>query len=109
MIIDIYAHFITKKLIDAFEKRVGNLEIVGMRPDWPFDPKTMCDADLRVGIMDRYPGLVQVLTPTGQPIENFAGVKDTVYLTKLYNDEMAELINKYPQKFITAIAHLPRN
>jgi len=68
------------------------------------------DMDVRFRIMDKYPGLVQVLTigPV-PPIEYFANEQQTVELAKMANDEMAELIQKYRGKFVTAIALLPMN
>jgi len=106
--IDIYAHLMFKKIIDAFEKRVGNLEIIGMRPD---DGPNMdwFDVEKRVEIMDKYPDLVEVLIPTGQPLESHASPEDAAYIAEMYNDELAETVRKYPDKFMAAGAILPMN
>ena len=68
------------------------------------------DLDHRFRIMDKYEGLVQVLTvgPV-PPIEDFANAQQTVELSRMANDEMAELVQKYRERFITAIALLPMN
>jgi len=60
--------------------------------------------------MDKYPGLVQVLTvgPV-PPIEAFADSEKSVELAKRANDEMAEMVAKYPDRFVAAIALLPMN
>ncbi len=108
MIIDIYAHLMTQKIVDAFSKRVGNLEIVGMRPDEGVD-QNWFNVDMRMEIMDKFPGYVQVLIPTGQPLESHASPDDAAYIAKLYNDELAEMVQRYPDKFVAAVACLPMN
>ncbi len=108
MKIDIYAHFMTQKVIDAFEKRVGNLEIVGMRPDEGANPKWF-DVEMRVGILEKFPDMVEVLIPTGQPLEYHANPQDAAYVAQLYNDELAGLVRKHPAKFVGAVACLPLN
>jgi predicted TIM-barrel fold metal-dependent hydrolase len=54
--------------------------------------------------------VVQVLTigPV-PPIEDFADSQQTVELAKMANDEMAELVLKYRDRFVAAIALLPMN
>ncbi len=66
--------------------------------------------DERFKIMDMYEGVVQVLTigPV-PPIEDFADSQQTVELARMANDEMAELILKYRDRFVAAIALLPMN
>jgi uncharacterized protein len=68
------------------------------------------DLDQRFKIMDMYPGLVQVLTigPV-PPIEYFANEQQAVELSRMANDEMAELLLKYRNRFVAAIALLPMN
>jgi hypothetical protein len=78
MKVDIYAHFITQKVIDAFVKRVGNMEIVGMRPDEGPNPKWF-DIDIRIEILEKFPDLVEVLIPTGQPLEYHSAPEDAAY------------------------------
>jgi uncharacterized protein len=66
--------------------------------------------DSRFQIMDQYEGLMQVLTigPV-PPIEHFADSQQTVELARMANDEMAELLAKYRNRFVAAIALLPMN
>ncbi len=66
--------------------------------------------DERFKIMDMYEGLVQVLTvgPV-PPIEDFADSQQTIELARMANDEMAELVLKYRDRFVAAIALLPMN
>ena len=108
MKIDIYAHFMTQRVIDEFEKRVSNLEIVGMRPDEGANPKWF-DVDLRIQILQKFPDMVEVLIPTGQPLEYHANPEVAAYVAQLYNDELAALVQKYPKQFVGAVACLPLN
>jgi uncharacterized protein len=68
------------------------------------------DLNARFQIMDQVEGLLQVLTigPV-PPIEEFADSRQTVELAKMANDEMAELLAKYRNRFVAAIALLPMN
>jgi aminocarboxymuconate-semialdehyde decarboxylase len=59
--------------------------------------------------MDKYDGLKQVLTLASPSIESVVGPKDAVELSKMANDEMAELLDKYPDRFVAAVASLPMN
>lgn len=70
---------------------------------------TLSDLEIRFRIMDKHEGYVQVLNIAAPPIENVFGPKDAVELAKMANDEMAELVAKYPDRFIAAIACLPMN
>jgi len=98
----------TKKVVDTFEKRVGNLEIVGMRPDEGPDMEWF-NVDKRLEIMNKFPGMVAILIPTGQPLESYASPDDAAYIAKLYNDELAGVVQKHPDKFLAAVACLPMN
>jgi len=62
------------------------------------------DLDHRFRVMDKFEGVVQVLTMQGLGIS-----KNDVDLAKMINDEMAELVLKYPDRFVAAIAALPMN
>ena len=60
--------------------------------------------------MDRLPDVLDVLTVALPPLETvLVTPKDAVELAKIANDEMAELVAKYPDKFLTAVACLPMN
>jgi len=60
--------------------------------------------DSRFRLMDKFEGLVQVLTSQAPFL-----TKDSVDLAKRANDGMAELLLKYPDRFVAAIACLPMN
>jgi predicted TIM-barrel fold metal-dependent hydrolase len=59
--------------------------------------------------MDKFDGLMQILTLSSPPIEQIADTKKAADLAKMANDEMAELVLKYPDRFPAAVAALPLN
>ncbi len=106
MKIDIFAHILPKKYKEAIEKiapRSFHYEKTGdVIP-------TLYDLERRFKIMDKYEGLMQVLSITTPSIEPALDIGQAVDLARLGNDEMAELLIKYPNRFASAIANLPMN
>jgi len=105
LIIDAYAHISPPGYTEFVRQKYPVMYNNMLGPCVP-----LYDMDERFKIMDAYQGLVQVLTigPV-PPIEDFANEQQTVELARMANDEMAELIHKYRDKFVTAIALLPMN
>jgi aminocarboxymuconate-semialdehyde decarboxylase len=108
MKIDVYAHICPQKFIDGCAKQgVGWEKIAPTAP--LLGGPALWDIDKRLEVMDRYEDYVQVLVPSAQVVESFFSPKDAAYLVKIFNDAMAELINKYPDRFVGAVAALPLN
>jgi len=103
--IDAYAHISPPKYTDVLRRDYTGFynQILGGCPP-------LFDMTERFRIMDKYPEVVQVLTvgPV-PPLEAFANSEQAVDLAKRANDEMAELVNKYRDRFVAAIALLPMN
>lgn len=102
--IDIYPHIVPKKykaaLYKAFGREAPTVEAI----------PTLWDLDYRFRITDKYPGYVEVLNLSGGPVEiATSDPKQAVELAKIGNDELAELVNKYPEHFVGAVATLPLN
>jgi aminocarboxymuconate-semialdehyde decarboxylase len=106
MIIDVFPHIVPPKYLKALNKKApSNVFVTKVMASSP----TLTDLDIRFRIMDRYEGLVQVLTLGAPTLETVVGPKDAVELARIANDEMAELVSKYPERFISAVASLPVN
>ena len=105
MKIDISAHILPLKFRDALYKSPKLKSWVKKQLEANLGTY---DYDIRFRILDKY-DCTQVLTLVTPPIEDIAEPKDAVQLAKLANDEMAELVNKYPDRFLAAIAALPLN
>ena len=104
--IDIFPHILPIKYKEALYKIAPSgfyiKDVIETLP-------TLFDLDHRFRIMDKFEGLLQVLTLSAPPVEGIADPEKAVDLAKLANDEMAELVLKYPDRFTAAVACLPMN
>jgi predicted TIM-barrel fold metal-dependent hydrolase len=106
MMIDIGAHIMPGKYLDALEKsNPGKFNLKDVIATLP----SMVDMDCRFRIMDKFEGLMQVLTLSAPAVEEFADPKMSVDFARLANDQMAELVLKHPDRFPAAVACLPMN
>jgi uncharacterized protein len=104
--IDVFPHILPRPFYDRLlqvapssglmVKRVQNIPV-------------MIDLDRRFEVMDRHEGYMQVLTLSAPPLENVAGSDLSPELAKLANDEMAKLVERYPDRFPGFVASLPMN
>jgi len=67
--------------------------------------RTLADLDERFRLLDRYPGLRQVLTLAG-PVEA-AGPYSATDVARIVNDGLADLVSRFPDRFVAAAASLP--
>src|SRR4030042_1429176 len=103
--IDLFPHILPRKYNEALLKKSRpnfNLEANRLRP-------ALVDLDSRFKAMDKFGGLKQFLTLGAPPIEFAVSPPDAVDLARIANDEMAELVNKYPDRFVAAADYLPMN
>jgi predicted TIM-barrel fold metal-dependent hydrolase len=104
MKIDVFAHILPLKYKEELQKRAG-ADFYGA--EWFELIPTLYELDRRFQIMDAFGDYAQVLTLSSPPIEAVVGPKDAVELARLANEEMAELVYKYPHRFIAAVGCLP--
>jgi uncharacterized protein len=100
--IDFFCHILPPKYNEAFVKngvRGYNYQANSIRPQ-------LANLELRLKTFDKFEGLKQVLTLGAPGIES-AFPNDSVDMARLANDGMAEIVNKYPDRFVAAIASLP--
>ena len=104
--IDIFNHILPRKYKDALDKAAPGYEQKPVNDGIP----TLWDMDHRFRIMDKYEGLVQVLTLSRPPIEEVVpDPRTAMELTRIGNDEIAELVFKYPDRFAAGIAAVAMN
>jgi predicted TIM-barrel fold metal-dependent hydrolase len=106
MKIDVFPHILPRRYFDrmldtappgmALQKRMSGIPV-------------LVDLDLRLRMMDRHEGYVQVLTLANPPIEVVAGPAASPTLARLANDEMAEIVRARPDRFPAFVASLPMN
>ena len=102
--IDAYSHIVPPNYKEVLYK----IDPIACTTKVSYVP-ALYDLDQRFRIMDRYQGVVQVLTLAWPPVEEIANSEKVVDLSKLANDEMAELVFRYPDRFVAAVACLPMN
>lgn len=101
MQIDVYSHMITKKYMSKLYEY--------SRMTFPFleSVPTLFDLEERFRIMDRFDDLVQLLVPGGPSLEMVVDAKLAPEMARIYNDELAELVQRYPDRFPAAVADIP--
>lgn len=112
MKIDIFCHVIPVKYKDsllsknpnAFAKHYKGTRITPLE-----GAPALADWDIRFRIMDRYPDYVQVLSIGAPSVETVLSPEDAAEVARVANDELVELVMKYPHRFVGAIACLPMN
>jgi predicted TIM-barrel fold metal-dependent hydrolase len=111
MKIDIFPHIIPLKYKEALHKiTASDKSPPGHREVDKIEAlPSLFDLDVRFRIMDKYGDLLQVLTLGAPGVEDIAGPKEAAELARIANDGMAELVRKYPDKFVAAVASLPMN
>jgi aminocarboxymuconate-semialdehyde decarboxylase len=102
--VDAYAHIVPPKYREALYKVAPEMHDRQVAPCPP-----LYDLDARFRIMDKYEPLRQVLTLGRIPVEHVAGPKKAAELALRADEEMAELVIKYPSRFCGALASLAMN
>ena len=105
MKIDIFPHILPVKFMEALHKEKGLGHFRHLHKVIP----TLSDLDYRFRIMDQFEGLMQVLNIAAPPLENIEDQQKAKDLARLANDEMAELVLKYRDRFAAALACIPMN
>lgn len=107
MKIDIFSHISTPKYKDSLSK-LTSANPMGQQRAYNSAIR-LSDIDARLKMMDQFEDYVQILTLGEPPIEQVAGQGETGELAKVANDSLAELVTKYPDKFVAAVGVLPLN
>jgi len=103
--IDIFCHILpprTKEVLFRKARPCNYIDTDNSRP-------ALFDLDRRFKAMDQFEGLRQVLTLGLPPLEYVLSPADAADLARMANDEMAELVSRYPDRFVAAVAGLPLN
>jgi uncharacterized protein len=107
--INMFTHILTDKYRQAlYRKSQRNIFSEDLEKHHNAIP-TIFDMDLRFKTLEKYEGFREVLTLVTPPVEAVATPKDALELSQIANDEMAELVVKYPDHFVAGVACLPMN
>ena len=105
MKIDIYNHVMPVRYLEMMKSHSKDAGIIkrmsGLRMLW--------DIEARVGMLDQWPDVRQVLTLSLPSPELVGGPELSPELARIANDDMAAMCTKWPQKFPAFVASLPMN
>jgi len=102
--IDVFAHILPTTYLNALIEKSGGkaAEAINCK-------RRLNDLDIRFCIMDQHEGYTQIINIAGPPVEDVADPTVAAELAKIANDDMNELVYKYPDRFLAAVACLPMN
>lgn len=105
--IDIFNHFFPKRYFEQFID-TGGIRDIGKRVR---NIQAIHDLDFRFKVADESggEGYIQFLTLPAPPIEAIAGPDKSPEVAKIGNDGLADLCQKYPDRFIGFAAAVPMN
>ena len=104
--IDAFCHFFPKKLWDKMLSAEGSARDIGKRMR---GVPCLYDLDERFRCMDLFKdkNYTQILSLGMPPMEALGGPQESLEYCKLANDGLAELVDKYPDRFAGYVAALP--
>ncbi|MDA1186045.1 MAG: amidohydrolase family protein [Acidobacteria bacterium] len=107
MKIDVFNHIVTPRYREARLKLASpKMRLQDQERVMP----ALFDLDARFRAMDGAgDGYVQIINTANPPVELIAGPADALELSRIANDEMAELVARYPDRFVGAAACVPMN
>ena len=101
MRIDAYTHFIPKQFIETSTKVAGDQKDIGKRMR---GVPAIHDLDVRMKVVDMFPDYAQVLSYPMPPLETFLKPDKVEELSRIWNDGLAEICRKHPDKFPAFVA-----
>ena len=101
MKIDIYNHIFPKRFYDSMMEVMSNPKDMLKRVT---SVPMLVDLDERFRVMDRFADYCQVLSLASPPLEMLVGPAAAPEFARLANDGMAELVDRYPDRFPAFVA-----
>lgn len=103
--IDIFTHIWPQPFYDALIKITGEMTNITARSG---NVPMMTNLDRRFEVMDMFgEDYVQVLSLASPPLEVIGGPDQALELSRIGSDSMAELVEKYPERFPAFIGTAP--
>jgi predicted TIM-barrel fold metal-dependent hydrolase len=101
--IDLFNHFFPKRFWDEFLAFSGTLKDMGKRVK---NIPAIYDLDARFRTMDQFDEYTQLLSLGSPPVEGLFNAEKAPEMARIGNDGLAELVEKYPKRFIGFISSL---
>lgn len=102
--IDAFCHFFPKQIFELMSQTKGGTTDVGKRMQ---GVRTIYDLDARFRMMDAFEDYTQILSLGLPPLEGMAGPGQSPEFARVANDGLAELCEKYPDRFSGFVGALP--
>ncbi len=102
--IDAFCHFFPKQIFVLMSQTKGGTTDVGKRMQ---GVRTIYDLDARFRMMDAFEDYTQILSLGLPPLEGMAGPGQSPEFARVANDGLAELCEKYPDRFSGFVGALP--
>jgi uncharacterized protein len=104
--LDVFNHIYPAPYFKRMMEVAPNYKDIGKRMR---NVPMLVDLGERFRVMDLFEDYQQVLSIATPPIEAYAAPKDAIGLARAANDGMAELVERYPDRFPAFVASLPLN
>ena len=105
-IIDVFTHIFPPRCFQKFLDVAPGLKDMGRRTR---NVPMLLDLEARFRVMDEFGDYRQVLSLASPPIEYYAAPDVSPEVARIANDEMAEIVARYPDRFPAFVASLPMN
>jgi predicted TIM-barrel fold metal-dependent hydrolase len=104
MKVDIFSHILPEKYLTKLLKKAKHLEESRAINNLP-----ATNIEIRMKVMNRYPDVIQILTISPPPLDDVVSPAEAAELSRIANDELAEIIIKNPDKFLGGVACIALN
>ncbi|MGH9737520.1 MAG: amidohydrolase family protein [Candidatus Acidiferrales bacterium] len=102
--VDVFTHIWPKAFHEKLKSVTGQMKDMHRRSE---AVPMMTDLEVRFKVMDKFPGYQQILSLASPPPDAVGSPDDWRELARLGNDGMAELCQKYPDRFPSFLAAVP--
>jgi predicted TIM-barrel fold metal-dependent hydrolase len=112
MQIDAYAHIVPPRFVARVERLLADTgvpERIRLFDAWLHEDPVLTDLDARWRLLEPFPDYRQVLVLGVFPVDELGPPEVTRALAREVNDELAELVAEYPDRFAGFSASLPLN
>ncbi len=109
MIVDAYTHILPAGYQAMLEKKITDRDMSLNSARYAQTIPTLVDLEARFRLMDDFDEYIQVISVASPPVHSIAPPAVAEELCRAANDELAEMVHKYPHRFAAGIATLPMN
>lgn len=109
MIVDAYTHILPAGYQAMLEEKITDRDMSLNSARYAQTIPTLVDLEARFRVMDVFDEYIQVVSVASPPVHSIAPPAVAAELCRAANDELAELVLKYPHRFAAGIATLPMN